>query len=439
MKHSAFNLNLEFTNTLYVILFIIGASLSVTPIQAQDNLKIKDASNNLIFEAKEIGVRVGDKGLGVESTFQLNSDAAGVPFFSAPWIYAQALHARSERGASGTAIILGEDGNRSEGDEIHLITNGDDRIVVKPDGGVGVGTNTPEPSAIMDVSSTSKGFLPPRMSTTERDAVANPASGLIIYNTTEEALQLSLGTIWVNLSTSTCQTPDVQITGGKTSVLPNDQGVIYSAAITNITTDSYNWVVPPGATIASGQGTNTITVDFGNSGGEVKVQGSNGCGWSSFATRNVLMGYNVTLPDSRVINVSHIDISTQWAPSSPHFYGNIGTLPDFDTASEALQDFSGDWNTQVIYYDYEQTSWAAMYCEELVKDGYDDWYLPSQGELKAIYDSLGPNGTNYISSGTYWSSTEKENFYAWGIQFSNGASVSTHKTNENSCRCVRNQ
>jgi hypothetical protein len=48
---------------------------------------------------------------------------------------------------------------------------------------VGIGTTTPDASAALDVSSTSKGFLPPRLSQAQRNAIASPATGLIIYQT----------------------------------------------------------------------------------------------------------------------------------------------------------------------------------------------------------------------------------------------------------------
>ena len=49
---------------------------------------------------------------------------------------------------------------------------------------IGVGTTTPNSSAITDMTSTTQGFLPPRMTTVQRDAIATPATGLMIYNTT---------------------------------------------------------------------------------------------------------------------------------------------------------------------------------------------------------------------------------------------------------------
>ena len=46
---------------------------------------------------------------------------------------------------------------------------------------VGIGTATPDASAVLDASSITKGFLPPRMTTAQRDAIVSPATGLTIY------------------------------------------------------------------------------------------------------------------------------------------------------------------------------------------------------------------------------------------------------------------
>jgi hypothetical protein len=49
---------------------------------------------------------------------------------------------------------------------------------------IGVGTQNPDPSSILDLTSTSEGMLTPRMTTAKRDSINNPAQGLLIYNTT---------------------------------------------------------------------------------------------------------------------------------------------------------------------------------------------------------------------------------------------------------------
>lgn len=50
---------------------------------------------------------------------------------------------------------------------------------------VGLGTTSPASSSVLDITSTTKGFLAPRMTTSERNAIASPAEGLLIYNTDE--------------------------------------------------------------------------------------------------------------------------------------------------------------------------------------------------------------------------------------------------------------
>ena len=56
--------------------------------------------------------------------------------------------------------------------------------------------STANSSAMLDVKSTVKGLLPPRMDSTQRNAIALPAAGLVIYNTTINAFQCYNGTAW---------------------------------------------------------------------------------------------------------------------------------------------------------------------------------------------------------------------------------------------------
>ena len=66
-------------------------------------------------------------------------------------------------------------------------------------GRVGIGTNSPDASARLDVTSTTGGVLLPRMTTTQRDAISSPADGLLIYNTTTSKFQGRAGGAWVDL------------------------------------------------------------------------------------------------------------------------------------------------------------------------------------------------------------------------------------------------
>lgn len=59
---------------------------------------------------------------------------------------------------------------------------------------VGIGTTNPDLSSVLEVSSSEKGLLFPRLTSAQRDAISNPAKGLIIYNTTEDCIQANSGT-----------------------------------------------------------------------------------------------------------------------------------------------------------------------------------------------------------------------------------------------------
>jgi uncharacterized protein (TIGR02145 family) len=67
---------------------------------------------------------------------------------------------------------------------------------------VGIGTTTPHASAELDVTSTAKGFLPPRMTQLERNAIASAAAGLIVWCTdcgSSGEVQVYNGVVWTNL------------------------------------------------------------------------------------------------------------------------------------------------------------------------------------------------------------------------------------------------
>jgi hypothetical protein len=57
-------------------------------------------------------------------------------------------------------------------------------FVVTSNGQVALGTSTPNASARFTIESTTQGFLPPRMTTTQKNAIASPAAGLVVYDTT---------------------------------------------------------------------------------------------------------------------------------------------------------------------------------------------------------------------------------------------------------------
>jgi len=81
-----------------------------------------------------------------------------------------------------------------------------------------IGVNTdgtqPDGSAMLDVKSTTKGFLPPRLTTSQMNLISNPIQGLMVYNTTLLTPCWFNGTSWDCGNAQTCGT--VFIWGGHT-------------------------------------------------------------------------------------------------------------------------------------------------------------------------------------------------------------------------------
>lgn len=60
---------------------------------------------------------------------------------------------------------------------------------------VGIGTTNPDNSSILDIESTDRGILIPRLTTAQINAIVNPANGLMVYNTDLKEFQFNCGTI----------------------------------------------------------------------------------------------------------------------------------------------------------------------------------------------------------------------------------------------------
>jgi trimeric autotransporter adhesin len=67
---------------------------------------------------------------------------------------------------------------------------------------VGIGTSSPDASSLLDLSSTSKGILIPRMSTSDRNAIPSPSAGLMVYDITLNSFYYFNGTAWTEVGGS---------------------------------------------------------------------------------------------------------------------------------------------------------------------------------------------------------------------------------------------
>jgi hypothetical protein len=102
---------------------------------------------------------------------------------------------------------------------------------------VGIGTTTPNASAQLDINSTTKGILIPRMTTAQRDGITNPANGLMIYNSTTEQYNFRNGSRWQNVGAIPKGGIVLSTTFNDTAILK--EGFSYSGYINHSTTSQF--------------------------------------------------------------------------------------------------------------------------------------------------------------------------------------------------------
>lgn len=205
---------------------------------------------------------------------------------------------------------------------------------------IGIGIDNPNPKAALEINSNSKGFLPPRMSTSQIQAINSPPEGLMVYNTTVKKVQFYNGTIWKN-------------SDGSPNIGDEYQGgiVFYIDE-----TGKHGLIV---ATIGQ----------------------STGATWGCEGT---------SIPTSAAVGF-------------------------------------GQANTTAIVTHCGEAEIAARICDNLVLNGYSDWYLPSKDELNLLFQQRNMVGLGGFNMNYYWSSTESSIWSAWRQYFWTGFQSSSSK------------
>jgi len=98
---------------------------------------------------------------------------------------------------------------------------------------------------------------------------------------------------------------------------------------------------------------------------------------------------------------------------------------------------TGNQNTVDIVNDCPDDGTAAKICYDLVLSGYDDWYLPSIGELSLMYTYLKTNGLGGFVNDAYWSSTQSDFNEAYMMDFFDGSLTSINKDITYRVRAIR--
>ncbi len=136
------------------------------------------------------------------------------------------------------------------------------------------------------------------------------------------------------------QFPDLEMEGDLL-VTPQSNGTVYS--IPSIPNTYYYWTVPSGASIAEGQGTNEISVDWGDTGGEVVVEVYNSCG-------NYSISKAVTVTPNLWLNWNFEEEFANWSTNTHN-----GSAANFTVTDEEV--YEGSLSACVEVYELADNPW----------------------------------------------------------------------------------
>lgn len=156
----------------------------------------------------------------------------------------------------------------------------------------------PAPSAMLDVSSLTKGILPPRMTTFEMNSILFPAEGLLVYNTTEKSLFWFNGILWKRFNDFTFTEADPIFWAHPSSTINNTMIANWNAAYSNRIT-SVSATSPLSLSLAANQLSGSMT-----------------------AAGTVTSGY-LTAADWNAFNSK---VSSQWVTNGANIYYTTGRV-----------------------------------------------------------------------------------------------------------------
>lgn len=279
------------------------------------------------------------------------------------------------------------------------------------DGNVGIGTYNPENSAALDVSSNEKGFLPPRMSEDEILNISNPATGLLVFNTSNNKFYAYVTGVWKEISYGTgtliyvpfpCGDSSIIVNHIEGSVAPITKTVTYGT-IGNIPGEPEKcWI------------TSNLGADHQAEAMDDATEASAGWYWQFNRMQGYMHDGTSRFPNTTWI---YIDENSDWESNNDPCRIELGIGWHVPTRSEWTNvDEGGNW-----------TNWYGPWNSDLK--------LHAGGYIGYLTGNLQDRGIH----GTYASTTQSSNIKTWMITFESSTSylTSNFKSFALNLRCVR--
>ncbi len=136
----------------------------------------------------------GSTGLNGVVGFTGNTGAIGITGLTGPTGSDLGTH-WTINGNAGTIAGVNFIGTTDAAD-LAAFTNNSEKVRITTAGNVGFGTASPNSSALIDMTTTNKGFAMPRLTTSQRLAISSPIDGLQVYDTDLKGFYYYNGTNW---------------------------------------------------------------------------------------------------------------------------------------------------------------------------------------------------------------------------------------------------
>ena len=193
---------LAFNNTFGPLVSVVGTKMGGGGLADDGLLVFNTAVNSVLAERMRI-TNVGNVGIGTTNPgtkLEVSSSGGESIRLSGSGTASNAVRVIN----TGNDVYFGSEGATAGGfftgslsyaaviysnTAIQHIIGGTSRMIVTTTGNVGIG-GAPNANAMLDVQSTTKAFMPPRMTTTQRDAIASPTAGMVVYNSTTNKLNV---------------------------------------------------------------------------------------------------------------------------------------------------------------------------------------------------------------------------------------------------------
>ncbi len=352
----------------------------------------------------------------------------------------------------------------------------------------GIGTAAPNKSAALDITSTTQGFLPPRMTSIQRDSIVDKAIGLVIYNTDCNVLNVWDGTEWTVSGTL------APLAGVTADVSPNPIVINGNLNFTGggVGANLWSWT-GPGAFSSNEQNPVILNAQNFLAGTYTLTASDSSCGSTAIVTVTLLpaadtlgfCGDNFTVAHTSgavapvTVNIAYSTVSSGISGTSMCWITqNLGASNQATSATDETEASVG-WYWQFNRsqgYKHDGTTLTPSWTVTSISENSDwvagndpcallgnGWRLPTNTEWENVdangawnsyndaYNSVlklhaagflnGGNGSvsSRGSNGFYWSSSQNNDANGYALYFNSNSSyrISNNKAFGFSVRCIK--